>query len=144
MAMKKTRSQMSREEVFSPLHASPNASAASSHNRLTRAASRVGLAVIFTLLAVTGSGRDRLYVITSPLDFARPATIVVLEVDSQGVLTQRESYPTGGAGWGGDSGEGLVVHPSGRFLLAPNNASRSVSVFSIGTNGALSAVPGSP
>jgi hypothetical protein len=134
---------MRREEVFSFLQASPNASVASSRNRSTPA-SRVGLAVIFTLFAVTGLGRDRLYVITSLLDFARPATIIALDVDSQGVLTQQESYPTGGAGWGGDSGEGLVVHPSGRFLLAPDNASRSVSVFSIGTNGALSAVPGSP
>ena len=101
-------------------------------------------AAICVLAALTGSGRDRLYVLVSPLEFVGPLAIVAFDVDAQGLLTQRESYPTGGSGSGGDSGQELTMHPSGRFLFAPNNASSSVSVFGIGTNGALSAVPGSP
>src|SRR5215831_4225887 len=121
----------------------PAASAVSRRRRITRQGLGV-VAALCGLLAVTALGSDRLYVMTAPLDLARPATIIAFDVDPQGLLIQRESYSTGGAAWGGDSGEGLVVHPSGRFLLAANNASSTVSVFSIGTNGALSAVPGSP
>ena len=38
----------------------------------------------------------------------------------------------------------LAVDPSQQFLLAANSASNNVSVYSIGGNGALSPVPGSP
>jgi DNA-binding beta-propeller fold protein YncE len=39
---------------------------------------------------------------------------------------------------------GLAVTPDGRNLYAPNYSANNVSAFSIGANGALSAVPGSP
>src|SRR5262249_12682943 len=91
--------------------ASPAARPVRRRSRVRRQA-RVVITALSALLAVTASGSERLYVITAPVDFARPATIVAFEVDSQGLPIQRESYPTGGAGSGGDSGEGLVVHPS--------------------------------
>jgi len=80
-------------------------------------------AALCTLAPVNGSAQERLYVVVSPLNSAGPSAILTFEVDPQGLLTQRESYPTGGSGSGGSSEQALALHPSGRFLFAPNNAS---------------------
>jgi DNA-binding beta-propeller fold protein YncE len=105
------------------------------------------LAILLGLCGTATLARDRVYVLVSPLEFdynTGPSAVVAFDVDAQGLLTQRESYETGGDGLCGESGQELVIHPSGRFLLAPNNRSGTVSVFNIATNGTLSLVPGSP
>src|SRR5215472_13803278 len=108
------------------------------------AGAALGFAALFSAtVPVTVFGRDRMYVLVSPLGIAGPAAIVAFDLDKQGLLTQRESYPIGG-GRASESSQELVVHPSGRFLLAPNNVDGSLSVFSINTNGMLNSVSGSP
>jgi len=55
-------------------------------------------------------------------------------------------FATGGSGGvpGVPSGVSLAVTPNGRFLYAGNEGSGNISEFSIGSNGALTAVSGSP
>lgn len=98
----------------------------------------------FILFGVSASAGDRAYVLVSPLDNAGPSAVVAFDVDAQGLLTQRESYNTGGYGRGMNSGQEIVVHPSGRFLFALNNEAASVSVFTISSQGLLNPVAGSP
>jgi 6-phosphogluconolactonase len=51
-------------------------------------------------------------------------------------------FPTGGSG--GIIGISLTVIPNGKFLYAGNGGSNDISVFSVGSNGALTPVTGSP
>jgi len=95
-------------------------------------------------LLTSANSQDRVFVVVAPLSSAGPSALVPFDVDAQGSLTQRESYPTGGDGYGADSDQELALDPSGRFLFAPNNASSNVSVFNISSDGTLSSVPGSP
>jgi 6-phosphogluconolactonase len=44
----------------------------------------------------------------------------------------------------GDGSDGLMVDPSSRFLYAANANSSNLSAFSIGADGSLTAMPGSP
>lgn len=77
-------------------------------------------------------------------------SIVGYHIESNGALSTLPGspYSTGGLGQGtsllvsGDSG--LVVSQNHRFLFAPNRGSNDIAVFRIESNGALTAVPGSP
>jgi DNA-binding beta-propeller fold protein YncE len=95
-------------------------------------------------LVSSANSQDRVFVVVAPLGSAGPSALVAFDIDAQGLLTQRESYPSGGDGYAGDSDQELALDPSGRFLFAPNNGSSSVSVFSIRPDGTLSSVSGSP
>jgi 6-phosphogluconolactonase (cycloisomerase 2 family) len=95
-------------------------------------------------LLPSANSQDRVFVVVAPFGSAGPSALVAFDVDAQGLLTQRESYSTGGDGYGGDSDQELALDSSGRFLFAPNNGSSSVSVFNISPDGVLSSVPGSP
>jgi 6-phosphogluconolactonase len=60
---------------------------------------------------------------------------------SAGQLTEIGVTPSDGL-----NPEGLAIDPAGSYLYAGNNAasSSSIAIFSIGSNGALTSVPGSP
>lgn len=57
-------------------------------------------------------------------------------------LVPGSPFPTGGSGNG--TGISLTVTPSGKFLYAGNSGSTDISAFSVGQNGALTALTGSP
>ncbi len=71
----------------------------------------------------------------------RSSTISVFKIDqcSGSLWASAQSVPTGGA-----SPLALALDPQGRFLYVDNTASNNVSAFAVGSNGTLTAVPGSP
>jgi 6-phosphogluconolactonase (cycloisomerase 2 family) len=76
-------------------------------------------------------------------------TVLGYQIDpSTGALSAIAGSPSH---WGssvglaaGDGPDGLMVDPSSRFLYAANANSSNVSAFSIGADGSVTAVPGSP
>lgn len=56
-------------------------------------------------------------------------------------LVPRSPFATGGIA---GSGISLGVTPDNRFLFASSSGSRNITVFSIGANGTLTSIPGSP
>jgi 6-phosphogluconolactonase len=69
------------------------------------------------------------------------ATVSVFKIDqcSGSLWSSTSSVPTGG-----QSAIALGLDPHGRFLYVTNTASDNVSAFAVGSDGALTAVPGSP
>jgi len=105
----------------------------------------VALGIVFAGLPVAAeSGPSLLFVVISPLYEAGPSGVVAFDVDSEGRLTQGATYATGGMGWGFKSPQTAVVDPAKGLLFAPNNESADISVFTIGEDGSLSPVAGSP
>jgi 6-phosphogluconolactonase len=71
----------------------------------------------------------------------RSSTISVFKIDqcSGSLWSSTQSVPTGGT-----SPLALTLDPHGRFLFVGNTASNNVSAFAVGSNGTLTAAPGSP
>jgi 6-phosphogluconolactonase len=69
------------------------------------------------------------------------STISVFKIDqcSGSLWASTTSVPTGGT-----HPISLALDPQGRFLYVPNTLSNNVSAFAVGSNGTLTAVPGSP
>jgi 6-phosphogluconolactonase len=68
-------------------------------------------------------------------------TISIFKIDqcSGSLWASVQSVPTGGA-----SPLALTLDPHGNFLFVTNTASDNLSVFAVGSNGTLTAAPGSP
>jgi len=71
----------------------------------------------------------------------RSSTVSIFKIDqcSGSLWASTQSVPTGGA-----SPIALTLDPQGRFLYVSNTQSSNVSAFAVGSNGTLTAVPGSP
>jgi 6-phosphogluconolactonase len=69
------------------------------------------------------------------------STISVFKIDqcSGSLWASTQSVPTGGT-----NPLALTLDPQGRFLYVDNTGSNDVSAFAVGSNGTLTAVPGSP
>lgn len=95
------------------------------------ASNRIGAAIAGDLLFAANTGSD---------------TISVFKINpSSGVLTPVPGSPfaTGNPG-GNAAGISVAATPDGKFLMAASFGSSNVAVFSIGSNGALSPIAGSP
>jgi 6-phosphogluconolactonase len=89
-------------------------------------------------MALTPSG-NYLYVTTSAGQVGNDGSIVGFSVNA-GVLTSLgASFPSDGI-----NPNGLAIDPTGTYLYAANTSSASISIFTIGSSGALSEVPSSP
>lgn len=68
-------------------------------------------------------------------------TVSIFKIDqcSGSLWASVQSVPTGGA-----SPLALTLDPHGNFLFVTNTASDNLSVFAVGSNGTLTAAPGSP
>jgi 6-phosphogluconolactonase (cycloisomerase 2 family) len=84
------------------------------------------------------------YCLLAPFDQEGPSAVASFVVTASGSLVQGSSYPTGGSGRAMSSGQDLQVDASGRWLLATNNASHDLTVYSIEPDGSLVMAPGSP
>lgn len=97
------------------------------------ASNRIGVAITGKLLFASNS---------------RSGDISVFTIDATtGVLSavKGSPFPAGPQIPGFNSGGiGLAVTPDGKFLMAPGTGGKSISVFAIGSAGALAAIPGSP
>jgi 6-phosphogluconolactonase (cycloisomerase 2 family) len=71
-------------------------------------------------------------------DFTAPGVIYEFAVQPNGALQQLNTIATGG------SPNDIVVDPTGRFVYTANFTDGTISEYSIGTNGTLTALPGSP
>ena len=92
-------------------------------------------------MQLTPSG-NYLYVTTS----GNPNGYIYAFSVSAGVLTPLPSTPTAPnpSSSDGINPNGLAIDPKGAYLYAANTSSASISIFSIGSSGALSPVSGSP
>jgi len=89
-------------------------------------------------MQLTPSGKF-LYVTTSGGQVGNEGSILGFSVDA-GVLTSLGApFPSDGI-----NPNGLAIDPSGTYLYAANTSSASISIFTIGSSGALSEVPSSP
>ena len=89
-------------------------------------------------MQLTPSG-NFLYVTTSGGQVGNDGSIVGFSVNA-GVLTSLgAAFPSEGI-----NPNGLAIDPSGTYLYAANTSSASISIFTIGSSGALSEVPSSP
>jgi 6-phosphogluconolactonase (cycloisomerase 2 family) len=84
------------------------------------------------------------FCLLAPFDQEGPSAVASFDVTASGALVQGSSYPTGGSGRAMSSEQDLQVDASGRWLLASNNASHDVTVYSIEPDGSLVMAPGSP
>jgi 6-phosphogluconolactonase len=89
-------------------------------------------------MQLTPSG-NFLYVTTSGGQVGNDGSIVGFSVNA-GVLTSLgAAFPSDGI-----NPNGLAIDPTGTYLYAANTSSASISIFTIGSSGALSEVPSSP
>jgi 6-phosphogluconolactonase len=89
-------------------------------------------------MQLTPSG-NFLYLTTSGGQVGNDGSIVGYSVNA-GVLTSLgAAFPSDGI-----NPNGLAIDPSGTYLYAANTSSASISIFTIGSSGALSEVPSSP
>lgn len=95
------------------------------------AANRIGTAVSDNLLFAANTSSD---------------SISVFQINpSTGVLTAVPGSPFATGNLGGNAaGISVAATPDGKFLMAASFGSANVAVFSIGSNGALSPIAGSP
>jgi DNA-binding beta-propeller fold protein YncE len=68
-----------------------------------------------------------------------PTGVIAIFSVSAGALTFAGTVPTAD-----NNPTGLAIDPSGSYLYTTNTSANSISIFSIGSNGALTAVAGSP
>lgn len=116
---------------------------------LSRLLSTLGLAACLALCACGGGGSSTGGTTQTPppqsipevLYGTGPQGISSYSVDSKtGKLTLVSSFTGAGPNFAGD----LVVTSSGNFVFAPENVTPGIEVFSVGSNGSLSAIAGSP
>jgi 6-phosphogluconolactonase len=89
-------------------------------------------------MQLTPSG-NFLYVTTSGGQVGNDGSILGFSVNA-GVLTSLgAAFPSDGI-----NPNGLAIDPTGTYLYAANTSSASISIFTIGSSGALSEVPSSP
>jgi 6-phosphogluconolactonase (cycloisomerase 2 family) len=104
----------------------------------------LALAVIVTALLATvagasAQGNDKHAMIYTMTNASDGNQVVAYERDENGALTMSESYATGGIGNGAGLGSqgALVLTDNGRWLLAVNAGSDSVSVFRVNPSGLM-------
>jgi 6-phosphogluconolactonase (cycloisomerase 2 family) len=71
-------------------------------------------------------------------------SIVRFDVGEDGIPVQRETVSTGGLGRAMSSEQDIEIDARRNLLFAANNTSNDIAVFSIGVDGSLTAVGGSP
>ena len=94
--------------------------------------------------AIAGPSGDRIYVVATEDGAPGDSVIIAFDVDARGLLTQQESYETGGLGDANCCPQEIALDLDTRLLFAANNEGASISVFSIEDDGTLTEVPGSP
>ena len=104
-------------------------------------------------LATTASAETTVYTMTNdPVENGN--AVLAYELGTDGQLSLKGSYPTGGAGWRTtialphfgpfDIDQPLIVDREGKRLYVVNGGSDTIAVFDIADDGSLTAVPGSP
>jgi 6-phosphogluconolactonase (cycloisomerase 2 family) len=99
----------------------------------------VAAALLATVAGASAQGNDNHAMIFTMTNASDGNQVVAYERDANGALTMAESYATGGNGNGAGLGSqgALVLTDNGRWLLAVNAGSNSVSVFRVNPSGLM-------